>query len=128
MKLSNFLTLKAVISTFFGIAFVLVPVSLLAIYGVALHASGEMMAQMSGVSLIGIGLICWFSRNVESNLLSGITLSLLIADGLGFVLMLRSQLTGGMNAMGWTAVALYLLLTLGFGYFYFMKPRVAVEA
>jgi hypothetical protein len=128
MKLSNFLTLKAVISTFFGIAFVLVPVSLLAIYGVALDASGTMMAQMSGVSLIGIGLICWFSRNTDSSLLAGITLSLLIADGLGFVLMLRSQLSGQMNAMGWTAVALYLLLTLGFGYFYFMKPGVAVEA
>ena len=128
MKLSNFLTLKAVISTFFGIAFVLVPVSLLAIYGVALDASGVMMAQMSGVSLIGIGLICWFSRNADSSLLSGITLSLLIADGLGFVLMLRSQLSGQMNAMGWTAVAMYLLLTLGFGYFYFVKPEVAVQA
>lgn len=128
MKLSNFLTLKAVISTFFGIAFILVPVSLLAIYGVALDASGVMMAQMSGVSLIGIGLICWFSRNADSSLLSGITLSLLIADGLGFVLMLRSQLLGQMNAMGWTVVAMYLLLTLGFGYFYFMKPEVAVEA
>lgn len=128
MKLSNFLTLKAVISTFFGIAFVLVPVSLLAIYGVALDASGAMMAQMSGASLIAIGLICWFSRNADSSLLLGITLSLLIADGLGFVLMLRSQLLGQMNAMGWTAVALYLLLTLGFGYFYFMKPRAAVEA
>ncbi|MBE2222349.1 MAG: hypothetical protein IAF02_12450 [Anaerolineae bacterium] len=127
MKLSNFLTLKAVISTFFGIAFVLVPVSLLAIYGVVLDASGVMMAQMSGVSLIGIGLICWFSRNVDSSLLSGITLSLLIADGLGFVLMLRSQLLGQMNAMGWTAVALYLLLTLGFGYFYFVKPEVTVR-
>ena len=56
------------------------------------------------------------------------TLALLIADGLGFVVMLRAQVAGGMNVMGWTAVGLYLLLTLGFAYFYFVKPAVAVEA
>ncbi len=128
MKLSNFLTLKAVISTFFGILFVLVPAALMSIYGLTLDSTGALIAQTAGASLIGIGLICWFSKNADSLALSGITLSLFIADGIGFFVLLKGQLSGQFNALGWTTVALYLLLTLGLGYFRFMKPDVAVQA
>ncbi len=125
MKLSNFLTLKAIISTFFGIALALVPVSLMSIYGASLDPAGAIMAQMAGASLIGIGLICWFSKNADSQALSGITLALLIADTIGFVVILMGQLSGQFNAMGWTSVLLYLLLALGFVYFRFVKPDAA---
>ncbi len=127
MKLSNFLALKAIVSTVVGLGFILVPVSLLAIYGIVLDASGALMAQMAGVSLLGIGLICWFNKNRDSQALSGITISLFIVDGIGFVVLLMAQLSGQGNALGWTSVALYLLFTLGLGYFHFMKPAVAVQ-
>ena len=128
MKLSNFLTLKAVVSTFFGIALILVPVPLMSFYGAALDSSGALMAQMAGASLLGIGLICWFNKNADSQVLSGVTLSLFIADGIGFVVVLMGMLSGQMNALGWTTVALYLLFTLGMGYFRFMKSDVLSPA
>ena len=128
MKLSNFLTLKAVVSTFFGTALILLPVPLMSIYGAALDSSGALMAQMAGASLLGIGLICWFNRNADSQVLSGVTLSLFIADGIGFIVVLMGMLSGQMNALGWTIVALYLLFTLGLGYFRFMKSDVLSPA
>lgn len=128
MKLTGFLTLKAVISTFLGIALILVPVPLMSIYGAALDSSGALMAQMAGASLLGIGLICWFNKNADSQVLSGVTLSLFIADGIGFVVVLMGMLSGQMSALGWMTVALYLLFTLGMGYFRFMKSDVLSPA
>ena len=128
MKLSNFLTLKAILSTVSGIAFVLVPVPLLSIYGVALDASGVFVAQVLGASLIGIGLICWFSRNASSQPLAGILLALFLADGVGTVVLLMEQFSGRGNGLGWTGILTYLLLTLGLGYFRFRQPDVALQA
>lgn len=128
MKLTQFLTLKAILSTVSGMAFVLVPTPLLSIYGVALGASGAFIAQILGASLIGIGLICWFSRNVDSQPLAGMLLALFLADGLGTVVLLIEQLSGRVNGLGWTSIIIYLLLTLGLGYFRFRQPDVALQA
>lgn len=123
MKLSNFLTIKAAVSTFFGIGLVLAPVALMAIYGIDLDSAGAFVTQTAGASLIGIGLICWFSKNADWQALSGITLALFIADGIGFIVVLMGQLSGQANGLAWTTVALYLLFTLGLGYFRFVKPE-----
>ena len=127
MKLTQFLTLKAILSTVSGMAFVLVPIPLLSIYGVALDSSGAFMAQVLGTSLIGIGLICWFSRNVNSQPLAGILLALFLTDGIGTVVLLMEQLSGRVNGLGWASVLIYLLLTLGLGYFRFRQPTVILN-
>ena len=57
MKLSQFLTLKAVLSLGFGVALVLAPASLLSLYGVSLDPAGGYLARLLGVDLIGIGLV-----------------------------------------------------------------------
>jgi hypothetical protein len=41
----------------------------------------------------------------------------------GFVVILIGQLAGIPNTLGWSNVAIYLLLALGFGYVQFMQPR-----
>jgi len=45
----------------------------------------------------------------------------------GFVVALINQLSGLVNALGWSTVALYLLFALGYGYFQFKKPDTATE-
>jgi len=122
MKLSSFLVVKAIISLAFGIGFVAIPVAVWSIYGVTLDPVGILMTRFFAACLIGIGLICWFSRNADSNTLKGITLSLFIADTIGFIVALSGQLSGNMNTLGWIVVAIWLLLALGLGYFRFLKP------
>ena len=121
MKLSLFLAIKAAISLFFGILLAIIPVQMLAMYGLALNAEGAAMARLVGALLIGVGLICWLSRRNTPESLQNILLSLFIADTLGFLSTLLSQLTGIVNALHWIIVAIWLLLALGLGYFRFIK-------
>jgi len=121
MKISNFLMVKSIISLSFGIGFAVIPAALWSIYGVTLDPTGILMTRFMAACLIGIGLICWITRNADWDTLKGITLSLCIADTIGFIVALSGQLSGIMNTLGWIIVAIWLLLALGLGYFRFIK-------
>ena len=125
MKLSSFLSVKAVVCLVFGIGFVLMPVAVMSVYGATLETAGVMMSQFFGAVFFGIGIICWLYRNADSNTLKGMILALCIADTIGFVVALTHQLSGNTNALGWINVALWLLFALGLAYFRFLKPSTA---
>jgi hypothetical protein len=122
MKLSNFLFVKAIISFLFGIGFLVVPTTVGGWYGFAFAPDGVIMARFFAAVLIGVGLILYLCRKADWNLLKHITLSLFIADTIGFITALVGQLAGVMNALGWIIVAIWFLLALGLGYFRFLKP------
>jgi hypothetical protein len=125
MKLSSFLTAKAIISLVFGIGFVAIPAAVWSMYGVTLDPVGILMTRFVAACLIGIGLICWITRNADFNTLKGITLSLFIGDTIGFIVALSGQLGGLMNTLGWIIVAIWFLLALGLGYFRFLKSSTS---
>jgi hypothetical protein len=126
MKLKTMLVIKAVVCLVFGILFLLVPGPLMAFFGVTLDSSGIFVARLYGASLIGNLLLTWFSRNdAGSESLRATVLALFAYDAIAFVVALMAVLSGVMNTLGWAVVGLYLLLTLGFGYFQFMKPSTS---
>jgi len=49
----------------------------------------------------------------------------LVGDAFGFIAALLGRLSGVLNALGWSTVALYLLLALGYGYFQSVKPSAS---
>lgn len=122
MKLSTFLVVKAIICFVFGIGFAVLPTTVGSIYAITLDPDGLIMTRFFAALLIGIGLILWLCRNADWSVLKGITLSLCIADTIGFVVALFGQLSGNVNAIGWINVVIWLLLALGLGYFRFLKP------
>lgn len=122
MKLSTFLIIKAIVCWVFGIGYALVPVTVGTMYAINLDPDGVIMARFFAALLIGIGLILLLLRNADWNVLKGITLSLCIADTIGFIIALVGQLTGVMNGLGWIIVIIWFLLALGLGYFRFLKP------
>jgi hypothetical protein len=123
MKLSTFLMLKAIICIVFGIGFAVIPTAVGSIYEITPDADGLIMTRFFGATFIGIGLILWFTKNAEWNILKGITLSLCIADTIGFIVAFVGQLSGNVNMLGWINAALWLIFALGLGYFYFLKPN-----
>ena len=126
MKFSTFLVIAAVVAAIFGVAFVLVTGPLLSLYGITLDKAGTLVAQLFGAALIGFAVLNWFARNVtDREAQRAIVLANLAADAVGFVMILIGQLQGVANALGWSSVAIYLLLALGFAYFQFMKPKGA---
>ena len=122
MKLSNLFLINAVVAILFGLGFILIPVTVLSWYGVALNEAGLFVASLYGSALITFGLISWLVRNLaSSDTLRAVILSFFIGDAIGFVLSLINQLQGVANSFGWSTVVIYLLLGLGFGYFYMKK-------
>ncbi len=125
IKFKTLLIINSVIAFPTGIACVLVPASLLSTYGVTLIPIGLVIYQLWGVTLIGLGMLTWFARNTkESGVQKAFALSLFLTYGMSCVIAIRGQFTGA-NSFGWTTVALYFLLALGFGYFQFIKLRTS---
>jgi hypothetical protein len=126
MKLSNLFTINAIVALVYGISFVLVPTTVLSLYGVTQGPGERLMGQYFGVALIAIGLLTWFARNVtDSDAQRAVILALLISFVIGVIVSILGTVSGVMNAVGWSAVVIYLLFSLGYAYFQFMKPGVS---
>jgi len=126
MKLANLFAVNAVIAGLFGLAFVFAPAQLLAQYGLAVDAGFGLVAQLFGAALIGYAILTWLVRTSgDSQARRAIVLALFISDAVAFVLALIAQLKGLVNSLGWSTVAIYLLLAIGFAYFHFTKPSEA---
>jgi len=126
MKLGNLFAVNAVIAGLFGLGFIFAPAQLLAQYGLAIDAAFGLVAQLFGAALIGYAILTWSVRKAgESDARRAIVLALFVSNAVGFVLSLMAQLKGLANPLGWSTVAIYLLLALGFAYFQFAKPSEA---
>lgn len=122
MSLKTLFIITSVIAFLFGILFVIIPTPMYSLYGIESNLMLNYMGELFGAALIAIGLISWQSRNItDVNALKVITLSFFIADVIGFIIALVGQLNNVVNALGWLTVAIYLLLSIGFGYFRFSK-------
>jgi hypothetical protein len=123
VKLRNLFVLNALLGLAFGVGFVLLPGTMLELYGMEQTLSANLAGQLFGVELIVVGLLCWLVREIpDSAARRGIMLALLISDVVGLIVVLRGTLSGVMNAMGWSGVAIYLVLAAGYAYFRFLKP------
>jgi uncharacterized membrane protein YfcA len=126
MKLSNLLIVSAAIAAFFGIGLVVVTGPLLAIYGMTVDKTGTVIAQLFGSLLIGFAVLNWFARTVtDPEARRAVVLGNLAGDAVGFVVILLGQLAGIANTLGWSNVAIYLLLTLAWMYVQFMQRDIA---
>ncbi len=122
MRLSNLLVVSAVIATIFGVGLVVATGPLLSIYGITLDKPGTVVGQLFGAVLIGFAVLNWFARDVTDPAgRNAVVLGNLAGDAVGFVVILLGQLAGVGNTLGWSNVAIYLLLTLAFAYVRFMQ-------
>jgi hypothetical protein len=120
MNLITFLTISAILGLAHGLGFALAPDAMSAIYGTHTDAAGHLLGRFFGVTLFEVGLITWLMRHKAEMVLHPLLIGSFWGLLAGLGVTLYGMSAGLFNAMGWTAVAIYALLTVGYGYFAFM--------
>lgn len=122
MSYKNITTVASIVALLFGLGFVLMPTQLAGYYNVTLNEGGAFIGQLFGAALLGFAALNWFGRNLGDGQAQQVVENANIAgDAVGFIFSLMAQLGGlsGVNALGWSTVAIYLLLALAFAYLRF---------
>jgi hypothetical protein len=120
MKLRTFLLIAAIIIALYGVCFLFIPNSLMAIYGVELNTPGRFVALYLGSALVGIAVTWWRLREAktpyefhEGGLLGGSAMSIS-----GLIVSFIDALSGSANRLIWLNPLIYVFLSVGFVYFY----------
>lgn len=126
MKLKTLLVINAILLVLFGFPSILAPEALAKPYGVTLDPVAKHNVQTLGAYYLGLAVLSWMSRKVtDSNALRAILLAFFISYSIAMIIGIIDILSAVGNAVGWSSVALYLLLLLGFGYYLFVKPSAS---
>ena len=124
MNLRMLFTINVPISICFGATCLLAPEWLISLYGGDLTSEGAYMTRLAGAAYLGFGALAFQARASKSTeFLLALALALFIQDSIGAIVPLYAQIASQLNALGWTTVALYSILALGYGYFRFLKPE-----
>jgi hypothetical protein len=127
MKLETFLTIAALIAIAFGLGFVAAPALMLTQYGIVATPGTAIMARFFGAVLLNLGFVLFLARRViEPVTRTGIVRGSLIGALLGLLVAIHGQMNGAVNALGWSTVAVYAFLVLGYAYFAFGRQHSAL--
>ena len=120
MKLETFLTIAAIIAIAFGLGFAAVPALMLTQYGIIANPGTAIMARFFGAVLLNLGFVLFLARRVSEPVTRiAIVRGSLIGALLGLLVAIHGQTNGAVNALGWSTVAVYAFLVLGYAYFAF---------
>ncbi len=126
MKLSAVLVVNAVVALVYGIGLVLFPSAVLSIYGVTPGPAVNLASQLIGVEMIHVGVICWLARNVsDASAQKALIFGGMIGQVIAVIVSVMGTVSGVFSAVGWSTVAIYVILALGYAYLQFLKPSRA---
>jgi hypothetical protein len=124
MKLNNFLMLATIVAAVFGLAFLIVPSQLVAMYGVTLTPATEVIGRVAGSVILGFAIVFWGARNGSgAEVFKAVMTAGLIANGLDALILLHATVTGLLNGLGWLQVLINGGLAIGFWYFAYGKGK-----
>ena len=124
MKLNSFLMLATIVAAVFGLAFLIAPSALVALYGVKLTPQTEVIGRIAGSVILGFAIVFWGAREGNAaEALKAVMMAGLIANGLDALILLHATATGLVNSLGWLQVLINGGLAIGFWYFSFGKGK-----
>jgi hypothetical protein len=123
MRLRTLLLIGGLLGLVFGIGFLLAPRPMLALYGVPADPPVVLLARFFGAALVQVGLVFYLIRDVgDPKTQRGVVIGSFIGSVAGLVVALTGQFWGLVNEFGWSTVAIYGLLTFGYGSIMFGRP------
>ena len=127
MKVRTFMILAAVVAALFGLALMIVPDTVMSMYGVEICASERFVCRYLGSALFGIAVTWWMLRAVRTleEALIGVALGATALSLTGFIIGVWDALSGPGNAVVWINPIIYILLSLGFIYAFLSRKQKA---
>ena len=124
MTRSNFLMVATVVAAVFGLAFLVAPSQLVALYGVTLTPQSEVIGRIAGSVILGFAIVFWGARDGDAvEAMKAAMTGGLVANALDALILLHATVTGLLNGLGWLQVLINGALAVGFWYFTFGKGK-----
>ena len=118
MSVKLYFTIASVVAVLYGLGFVLIPGSMVALYGGPMEPHVTLNVQFFGSALLALGVISWLAKDFrEWDAVRGVLIGIVVTDIVGGLLSIWATITGVLNAFGWSSVIVYILLLLGALYF-----------
>lgn len=116
MKYGTVCGIGIVVSALFGLAFLVAPVPVLSLYGIAGLGPGHVVvARLFGIEFLLFGGGMLAARHAPQNLVRGGATALAIACVVGAVVAAQGTLAGATNALGWSTVVIYAFFAFAWG-------------
>ncbi len=108
----------ASVALLYGLASLALPAQFLAVFGVELPEEGLFVTRVLGVFVLGYAALDWYARDdldmaASPSARRAVIAANLVVGVLGFGVHLHAQVSGLVNALGWTSVALFLVISIG---------------
>jgi hypothetical protein len=124
MQLRTLLLIAGVIALAFGLAFLIAPQAMLRLYGIAPDPAIALMSRFFAAALLQIGAVLYLIRDVgDPRTQRGVVLGSFLGSLAGLVVALTGQFWGLVNTLGWSTVAIYGFLLVGYGSFIFGRSQ-----
>jgi hypothetical protein len=121
MTRQTFMSLAAAVSVGTGLAALLAPAQLAAVFGVTLDDVGILQARLLGAAYLGYGAIVWFGKDIRENAARrAIALGSFVSWALSLVVTAAGVVMGPAGTMSWLLVALQVVIASAWGYFAFV--------
>lgn len=124
MTRTNFMMIATVVAAVFGLAFLVAPSQLVALYGVTLTPQSEVIGRIAGSVILGFAIVFWGAREANAaDTLRAAMIAGLVANALDALILLHATITGLLNGLGWLQVLINGALAVGFWYFTYGKGK-----
>jgi hypothetical protein len=121
MTRQTFMSLAAAVSVVTGLAALLAPAQLAAVFGVTLDDVGILQARLLGAAYLGYGAIVWFGKDVRDNVAQrAIGLGSFVSWTLSLIVTVAGVVMGPAGTQSWLLVALQVVIASAWGYFAFL--------
>jgi hypothetical protein len=128
MTLKHLFIINAILGLAYAFGELIIPKTLYSLYFAIDTPSADSLltARYFGWGLLAVGLITALVANTPPcEAKQAIVKALFIAAIVGLIVSLQGVLSGTFTTLGWSAVAIYLFLACGYGYFWFIKLETA---
>lgn len=123
-------TLNAIVALVLGVVFLFAPVMMLELFGTETYVSSVLLARFFGSAMIALGLLVWFTKDVENaGIQKNMGMVLLVSAILGLIVNVIgiSPASGVIRKYGWLSIIVYILFILGYVFLLFIKPKMKEE-